>query len=404
MDVYVIGNGFDLQHLLPTKYINFLNVVNFLINHYDKENMKTVGDVFSNSFLQSNDNDITKSYNEHKSIYDTVELDSLKIEELIEQAKNNIWFQYFSNSYNKELGWIDFEKEVSEVVTAFSKFLKKGKTSFSVENTLDDFKQKFIIYRFDFFYNIGNSTWATTGERTKEVKKEFKVETPMGSNHFEIDKIKIAKELYNALRECGEILKKYLTFFVDNLTGNQNFMCRYFQPNRFNWHDEIISFNYTNTIKNICIASVHHIHGRTNEKIVLGINPNECDELDSIDTLFISFKKYYQRVFYKTDIEALSVIKEMKREKQRTKDVCLNVIGHSLDVTDEDILKELILSSNKINIYYHSEEAVGRYIENLIKMFGKKEFDRIRSENDLGFVKQSSTIYNREESILCEKG
>ncbi|MBO5338897.1 MAG: hypothetical protein J6A96_04275 [Clostridia bacterium] len=47
MDVYVIGNGFDLQHLLPTKYINFLNVVNFLISYYDKENMKTVGDVFS---------------------------------------------------------------------------------------------------------------------------------------------------------------------------------------------------------------------------------------------------------------------------------------------------------------------------------------------------------------------
>ena len=35
MNVFLLGNGFDLYHKLPTKYINFLNTVEFLRNYYN---------------------------------------------------------------------------------------------------------------------------------------------------------------------------------------------------------------------------------------------------------------------------------------------------------------------------------------------------------------------------------
>lgn len=44
-------------------------------------------------------------------------------------------------------------------------------------------------------------------------------------------------------------------------------------------------------------------------------------------------------------------------------------IVHSFDVTDKDILKELILCDDaNTNIYYHNQEALRRMIVNLVKV------------------------------------
>ena len=66
--------------------------------------------------------------------------------------------------------------------------------------------------------------------------------------------------------------------------------------------NKVFSFNYTNTIETLYASEekVYHIHGNINDNIVLGVNPDKHDEIENIDTLFIQFKKYFQRVFYKT--------------------------------------------------------------------------------------------------------
>lgn len=46
MDILLLGNGFDLYHKLPTKYINFLNTVKFLQNNFSETDMTTI-DLFS---------------------------------------------------------------------------------------------------------------------------------------------------------------------------------------------------------------------------------------------------------------------------------------------------------------------------------------------------------------------
>lgn len=55
----------------------------------------------------------------------------------------------------------------------------------------------------------------------------------------------------------------------------------------------------------------------------------------------------------------------------------LHIFGHSLDITDKDILRDLILNDNVYTtIYYPNEEERGRKITNLVKMIGQDELIR----------------------------
>ena len=52
MNVYLLGNGFDLHHKFPTRYIDFLHTVQFLSENCEQE-FSMVGDVFGNESLKS---------------------------------------------------------------------------------------------------------------------------------------------------------------------------------------------------------------------------------------------------------------------------------------------------------------------------------------------------------------
>ena len=62
------------------------------------------------------------------------------------------------------------------------------------------------------------------------------------------------------------------------------------------------------------------------------------------------------------------------------------IMGHSLDVTDKDIIAELFDMANKITILYHSFEAKSQYMKNLVKLFGKHKFEFFRNEKALSFL------------------
>ena len=56
-------------------------------------------------------------------------------------------------------------------------------------------------------------------------------------------------------------------------------------------------------------------------------------------------------------------------------------MGHSLDVTDGDILSDLILNENVFTtIYYHNKNAMKKQIVNLIKVIGEDELIKRTSE------------------------
>lgn len=130
------------------------------------------------------------------------------------------------------------------------------------------------------------------------------------------------------------------------------------------------------------------------------------------DVGFIAFKKYYQRIHKQTGCKYKEWVDEMKTEyeeyQRHQKDVYIQfvesikdgsliqypyqkqkyfeqlqeecpihnlyIFGHSLDVTDKDIFKELILHDNVYTtIFYLNKDVKGQLIANLVKVIGQDE-------------------------------
>ena len=118
MNILMLGNGYDLSYSLPTSYRNFLLTMEFL-EDYGIEGLNTVGDVFGNIELWKKDEAILKSYKLYKEIYDNVGLNKENLCQLMSLSKNNPWYIYFLKTFNKNLGWIYFEKELAFVLRCF---------------------------------------------------------------------------------------------------------------------------------------------------------------------------------------------------------------------------------------------------------------------------------------------
>ena len=55
----------------------------------------------------------------------------------------------------------------------------------------------------------------------------------------------------------------------------------------------------------------------------------------------------------------------------------LFIFGHSLDITDKDVLRDLILNDNVYTtIFYHNKDVMGQQIANLVKVIGQDELIR----------------------------
>lgn len=393
MRVLLLGNGFDLNHLFPTSYINFLNTVVFLINT-DREKISTIKHVFGNEDLQKRDAFIQKCYEKHDRIYDNITLDRDSIEKIVSVAQNNEWFKYLSESVAVNITWIDFEKEIVRVLEAFDSFFESEKFTLIDHRVVFDFatykgkEDKYILNSFSYFFERNESRNGIPTEMVK-IKKEYVCEKIVGSGTYHLCEDEIISDLYKSLRELADLLKLYLKLFVDIPSkeyANLGIKARFHSlpPAK-----HIYSFNYTNTYEILYNPdNVEHIHGNTNTDIVLGVNPDKTDDVYSIDTTFLQFKKYFQRTFYSTDNSFLDEIYTQHKTKT-LEGTSLYVIGHSLDVTDKDVIRLIFESADNIFILYHSDISVKDQIKNLVGIYGKQGLDRLRAEKKLSFIKQS---------------
>ncbi|MBR3810592.1 MAG: hypothetical protein IKK46_09850 [Clostridia bacterium] len=397
MNVLLIGNGFDLYYNLPTKYANFLHTVDFLINNYSNE-MKSVGDVFSQEVLQNEDSFIKECYSIHKSAFDATVLDAKRIEYLIEIVKDNEWFTYLLKSYNKDVGWIDFEKEIAFVIERFDQMILPDSKTLHYGSKYSKVNKN-ILSIFNYFVElIRKSNYVTVG--STEVKQEFLVEEHLGSGELVVDKKKVIDYLVDKLETLSRALAIYLECFIESVCDLISREHNYRRIGLFSLIDYVVNFNYTNTYEKLYSkSSIFHIHGNINDSIVLGINPNVSDELVSVDTSFIKFKKYFQRTFYETDYEYIRWMSELKHNNE---DFRLVTMGHSLDVTDKDIILELFENANEIIILYHDKQAKFSYISRLVELFGKDGFDSLRKEKQLTFLPLNKEFYELEKKIENE--
>lgn len=386
MNIFILGNGFDLSHFLPTKYENFLHTVLFLQKNYNSS-MQTVADVLGNPELCQNDNFILKCFNKHKESYKKVQINSEDINHLLDIANKNIWFSYLTKSFNEDLGWIDFEKEIAVVVKAFINFFEDVTLNFFIATNKRTKVDTFILQHFNFFYDDMKTKQyeLTRSSNQKTVKDEYVVEYPCKSKNYIVNKEKIIEELFNELKGLAEMLKIYLNCFINCMTNEMNIKNEALDAFRIT--DKVFSFNYTNTVEKFYgIKDIKHLHGEITNDIILGVNSDEYDELENMNVDFIAFKKYYQRQINHTDFDFDEDICPMSVFRPDKDPINLKIIGHSLDVSDKDILQSLFDNAQNITIFHHNQQAEQDQIKKLIMIYGKEGFYNLKSDKKIEFV------------------
>lgn len=381
MNILVLGNGFDIAHGLPTKYEHFLKFVEVF------ERCKEIG-LNKKSFKE----EWEKAPDEEKPI--VVELGNLsdKKSDIFKESKdlveNNMWIQYFFNVYESRKvegkdGWIDFESEISEIVKDF-----------------DDVKK--TVYG---KVKVEKGTIEIGGEVTERIKsflESCKKSVSSGKYVFSREYItKIKKDLLLDLKRLIRCLELYLVVYINEKDiTNKLPDIEELAPQLNN----VLSFNYTNTFQRMYRKDINvsYIHGEAKMdsnvescNMVVGIDEYLKGDEKNTNVDFIQFKKFFQRIFKKTGSEYKDWVRHILDNSIRFSrgnpiQNNLYIIGHSLDVTDKDILKELIFAPDTTTtIFYYNQEAMANQIANLIKVIGQDELiERVHGKNPTIIFKQ----------------
>lgn len=86
---------------------------------------------------------------------------------------------------------------------------------------------------------------------------------------------------------------------------------------------------------------------------------------------WIKFKKYYQRILFKTGSEYKDWLNPLA--KQTPFPNYVHIVGHSLDRTDYDVLYEIFSNDSfKIIVYYYCSEDFEDKVQKVIKLLAYK--------------------------------
>lgn len=367
MNILVIGNGFDLAHGLPTQYGDFLEY----IKKFDE-------------FKHQNICSCAKSKKDVEVFAHFVELENKNpgiISELQELSNNNLWIKYFTNIYESrkqegKVGWIDFENEISTIIqaldsaritlnTQFRNGSPHGKLEQWQHNTLDPILSQDGKVR-DCNMCSFNNTYI------------FNCKTV----------------LYNDMVRLIRSLEIYLSCYISYEK------CKKLKDISELQINYVLSFNYTMTYERLYALKIHevgsngikqkstidcdYIHGKAKIdnsietcNMIIGIDEYLHDGMEDTDNEFIQFKKFYQRIYKMTGCHYTDWLAHRNTRTwtgDESPGLEIHIYGHSLDVTDRDILRDLILADGaKTIIYYHNNDALGKLIANLVKVIGEKE-------------------------------
>lgn len=389
--ILITGNGFDLAHNLPTSYMDFIKVINYLINMYDSKSNITaqtlsyVYGIKSPLNKENNgDNNINKCYNAHKEHINGTQLDNQKVMDMVRIAKINCWFKYFKINIHKDIKWIDFEKEIKyvlRIVEDFFIYARKDKVC-SWADTIR-FSSTDVGYELKFIVDIFNDLVSTNGPAIFHIKGEYCIKK---YNHegkgilIGLDEKKILNYLSNELIEFSKLFELYITEFINKISVDKSSAFELFKN-----IDAVITFNYTSTYTNIYNNidkdKIVYVHGKAGEgNIVFGVDSDKHDNLEYLDTNFIKFKKFYQRINNGNLLAYQNVLPKNRNFE-------LVFYGHSLDETDSDILKDLLtLGNTSCTIYHHNLDTKEEHIQNLCKLFGKEKLTELLQENRITFL------------------
>ncbi len=370
MNILVIGNGFDLAHGLPTKYGDFLKFVEVI-----RQVLNTKGEEIDWKDIHLEIKELIKinMENVRNNIFSQEQI----WRELLEE---NFWIEYFLQypMYQKE-NWIDFESEISNVIQSIDFDMKNNNLKLDDDDSIvsNFYLEKFFHKRLPAaVLDFGEDIQVITFREMRDV-------------------------LYQDLNKLTRAFEIYLCEYVGKIES-----VKISKEIKSLGIDHVLSFNYSHTYQKLYDKpkkiKYDYIHGESrinstieSNNMVLGIDEylNKKSKDKEID--FIAFKKYYQRIYKKTGSEYKNWVDEIANSRYENEVALrerfpkqipykkfnskhkLYIFGHSLDITDKDVLKDLILNDNVYTtIYYLNKGVMGQQIANLIKVIGQDELIR----------------------------
>lgn len=388
MNILVVGNGFDLAHGLPTRYIDFLEFYKKTNKIYTLDETIRIEDFVQDYIWEwtidenvkrklvcaFDDRIFEEKYN--WKMHNVVTTSNKLLDELYMNVKNNVWVEYFLRCYSYVgENWIDFESEISKIIQILDEIRLMGNNDISVIEIQNEKKEIIMA-----LLEVAGNTLQDTFKNIREIDNYINFLS------LELDKLIRALEIY-------------ISEFVNEINVNMiNMDILNIKP------DFVLSFNYSNTYERIYHAENKieycYIHGKAyangnfeNCNLVLGIDEYLSGDRKDNDIEFLMFKKYYQRIYKQTGSKYKDWVDDIKKEYEKflktkasraKKNVetelsqhNLYIFGHSLDVTDKDILHDLILNDNVYTtIFYPDKKELGRKIANLVKVIGQDELIR----------------------------
>lgn len=335
--------------------------------------------------------------------------------EILYMIENNFWVEYFlQNSLYEKENWIDFENEISRVIQSLDEAMESINDIVVLSNKFLSEKHSNCIYNQQFFKPEIDSMNRITYKQIRDkllsdLNKLTRLFEIYLCKHVQIMKIKTISPDIESI-----IYSKELNYNEKKKFTNETYT-------------KVLNFNYTHVYKwvylNTCKYGLNeiidYVHGKadinnTIEKnnMVLGIDEYLPENRKNKDVEFIAFKKYYQRIHKGTGCKYIEWLDEIIRENYKYSKLLeeykkyrintnelndeeydaiielkklsknppkhnLYIFGHSLDVTDKDILKEFILTDNVYTtIYYRNQDQKGQQIANLVKVIGQNELIR----------------------------
>lgn len=329
MRILILGNGFDIDHGLPTRYTDFLE----FIRHF-----------FARRGYAIN---LSEDKKPDVAIYVDAFFESGEVSHFEEYISNNFWIHHFLNTTLDE-DWIDFESEIYKNIKWIDEIW---------ENEDDAEENK----KFSEWSN-GNLTDLRNYIARDECLNSIQI------NSFST----LRNKLLTDLTDLIAAFEIYLRTIVEKIEISG------FNPAIIEARpDKVLSFNYTNTYERMYMdlepnVECYHIHGQIEKQnMILGIDEYLDESQRGKDLLFIDFQKHFQRIHKRTGNRYLQWLDEIKGNGAENEAF---FFGHSFGKTDKDTIGSILVHP-QINstIYYHSEEEYRNIVVRLYAILGTEK-------------------------------
>ena len=228
MKILILGNGFDLAHGLPTRYEDFLEFAEVVLNdHSTVQDLKKLLKALFNNQL--------------KSI--TIVFAPNRIDEFHKKLKNNVWYDYLKKLVDIDKSWHNIEREISVIIELLEKNYK-------------------VLYQdFSELSNVISDNIEVEKQRVKfKLFTESYIQRCWNTKRKLSDIEKLQKRSFNDLKRFIRAFEIYLEDVIEpNISKIRHLP--FFDAKRF---DYIINFNYTHTyekVYGIATTRMCHIHG-----------------------------------------------------------------------------------------------------------------------------------------------